>query len=284
MPTSPAPPPPRGGKHGRAVWVGGEFRRLPRGGETRQSRVGGGRVPPRPRGRRKKLLCPILFIFHRIQGKELINLLLIPLILGLSIDALAVGLSLGLGRIRITPAAGCAILFLSSAVSGVSLLLGGVLTLLFPTSIAQVLGACILLIMGVWMFLSALVEECARYRTAHGKSATLLRLAVPSLGVTLCVLHDPVTGDRNRSGDIDLLESIPIATALCLDVVGAGVGMGALGVSWWLLPLCIGPCQLALLLLGNFMGHRGRSGGMLGRIGGFFAGTVLMVLAILRLI
>ncbi len=211
-------------------------------------------------------------------------MLFIPLILGLSIDALAVGLSLGLGRIRITVAAGCAIMLLSSAVGGLSVLLGRGLTLLFEPHTAQVLGATLLLVMGGWMLLSALVEECAHRRSVSGKSSTLLHLPVPALGVTLCVLHNPATGDRNHSGDIDLVESLPITMALCLDVLGAGVGMGALGAPWWLLPLCIGPCQLTLLMLGNMLGHRGSSGGALRRLGGFFSGGILVILAVVRIL
>jgi len=198
---------------------------------------------------------------------------------GLSVDAFAAGLALGFDGIRVSAGAKAAVAAFSAAGTAAALWAGQLLGRLLPPGRAARAGAALLLAMGLWLVLGAWLRLARRGR----ESRPLVRLRVPGLGLTLCLLWDPAAGDADRSGSIDTAEGLPLALALSLDVLGAGLGVGAMGAAPWLLPPCVGLCQLAMLGAGLWAGRRfARPGG--GALGGFCSGGVLVFIALLRLL
>ena len=157
-------------------------------------------------------------------------MILALLALSLSIDALVVGISLGIEKIRVSSGARCVVCCLSMAAALASMLLGSGLAALCSPHAAAVVGATILFAMGLWILVSGLVRGDPRCQGAMDE-ITLFEVAFRSLGVTLRILKSPETSDVDRSGNIDAAESLPLGLALSLDILGAGVGLGAMGMA-----------------------------------------------------
>ena len=203
----------------------------------------------------------------------------IVLAVGLSIDAFAAGLALGFDGIRLSAGAKWMMILCPTAAAALSLCGGRLLARALPVGWAARLGAALLLAMGVWLVLGALLR-----RAGQTRKSPLVQWRIPGWGVTLCLLCDPVSGDQDRSGSIDTAEALPMSAALSADLLVAGVGLGAAMEPEysWLLPPLVGLCHLALLWCGLRLGGRlpRRGGGL----GGFCSGGVLAVLGLLRLL
>ncbi len=185
-------------------------------------------------------------------------LTIILIAVSLSLDALGVGLVYGLRKVRIPLHSKLIICLFSMIYSGGALLLGSNLTGLFSPLAGKIVGLVILMLMGLWIILQALLK--------HGDSATqgdenspanptLLTIVIKSLGITIQVVRNPMEFDMDRSGTIDPVESILLGLALSVDAIGVGIGSALIGFHSWLIPLAVGITQWFLLYLGTHFGE-----------------------------
>ena len=93
-------------------------------------------------------------------------------------------------------------------------------------------------------------------KKTHIKNEELLKIAIKSLGITIQVLRDPSNCDIDKSGIIDLKESLLLGLALSVDAIGVGIGSALSGYHSVFLPFTVGLFQLILLYVGTYLGKR----------------------------
>ena len=182
---------------------------------------------------------------------------------GLCLDALAVGMALGWGRIGLSRGAFVLAGACPAVALGFSLLCGRAAALLPGAEGLSVLGGAALAAMGLWM---------------AGKSLTDRR---KSGGGALGLLRHPAGGDRDGSGRIEAAEALPLAFALSVDLLGAGLAFGTVG-GRWSLPLLVGVGHPLLLWCGLRLGKRLPPPGW--GLGECCAGAMLTAVGLLQLL
>ncbi|HEX3029522.1 MAG TPA: sporulation membrane protein YtaF [Clostridia bacterium] len=208
------------------------------------------------------------------------------LAMSLSLDALGVGIAYGLRRIKIPLLPKLVICFFSILYAGAALMLGKSLSMAIPPIAGKLIGITILLGMGVWIIIQALVKkEKPTLNEAYvNKEVTLIKIVIKSLGITIQVIKDPKEGDIDRSGTIDIKESVLLGLALSVDAIGVGIGSALAGFSSSLIPFAIGLFQLGFLYIGAYFGEKFALVGSINKkVLSLLPGILLISLAIIRI-
>lgn len=164
---------------------------------------------------------------------------LVVLALALSLDGFGVGASYGLRKIKIPFISVVIIALMSGVVMFVSMHIGVWLAACFSPNLAKMIGAIILVGIGIWAVWQMLREEKGE-RDAESEPAaagkepgkkTLLSIEVKRLGLVVQILRTPSVADFDRSGAISPSEAALLGLALSLDAFGAGIGAAFMGFS-----------------------------------------------------
>lgn len=176
------------------------------------------------------------------------------LAIAVSLDGMGVGVAYGIRGIRV-PASSLGIIGLcTGGLMAVSMSAGQLLASL--TTRAGTLGGLLLVIIGAWQ----LQQGWRNYLIGlDGADGPLLRLRLPALGVAIQVLRDPVQADVDRSGSIEIRESLLLGAALGLDAFAAGFGAAMVGFPFWVVPAVTVAC-VGFVCVGARLGHRLASG------------------------
>lgn len=168
--------------------------------------------------------------------------------IALSLDGFGMGLSYGLRRIKI-PILPLFIICLSSAVAiVVSMIFGSVLAMFLPYKVAVVLGAVILIVVGISIVLQNYFLNL--------KACQICCLRITHLGIVINILKEPVRADFNKSGKINIKEAFFLGLALALDALGAGFGAAMSGYSLVWTPSLVAITELIMISFGVFIGIR----------------------------
>lgn len=214
---------------------------------------------------------------------------IIILSISLSIDALGVGIVYGLRRINIPLIPKLIICFFSILYSGCALILGKTLSLIFPYWISKMIGIGILVVMGIWIIIQAVFKNekpVASDNTypSNKSDNPLFRVVIKSLGITIQVIKNPVCGDIDNSGIIDIRESFLLGLALSIDAIGVGIGSALAGFQSFLIPFAVGLFQLIFLYIGTFSGGKFSSFSKINkRFISILPGILLVCIALIRI-
>lgn len=176
--------------------------------------------------------------------------------ISLSIDSAFVGFSYGIKGTKIPNLSKLVICVFSVLYAGISLLAGHALMNFLPPEAAKVTGALILALIGLGMVVKALEKkpDAEKPVLPAAKRSGIHIFLIGPLEITVRILKDPDAGDLDKSGSIDLKESLLLGFALSVDALGAGVGSSLLGIGRWYLPFIIGAFQLMFLCTGLLAG------------------------------
>lgn len=165
--------------------------------------------------------------------------------LAVSADALGVGVAYGMRQMRV-PLASLAVMAGISVILLVAGLVGGYLVaaLLHP-GLGRWVGALVLIGLGCWL----LAEAWRADGPYH-----LLNLHIPSLGITISILKEPVRADTDCSGVISWREAVTVGLALAVDALGAGFGAAVAGLEVWILPVLAGGLEIVAVAAGLWVG------------------------------
>lgn len=208
------------------------------------------------------------------------------LAISLSLDALGVGLVYGLRNINIPFRSKSFICLFSILYSGCSLIFGKIMAKFLSPLIAKGIGFSILILMGIWIILQALLKDDSDKSPVvdYRSGMPLFSIAIKSLGITIQVIKNPVDFDRDRSGSIDTTESLLLGFALSVDAIGVGIGSALIGFQSIFIPLSVGLTQLLLLSAGTYLGkHFAGQLKINERILAILPGILLIFLAIIRI-
>ena len=178
--------------------------------------------------------------------------LTVLLALTLSFDCLGAGFSYGIRQIRLPWYGVLIICGCSGLMLALSMWLGSWLGQFIAPQLVQVLGAMILIDMGVYM-LGKSIQELVQQQEAD---EALFQWTIAPLGIVIQILKEPHRADLDRSGMISSKEAFWLGLALSLDSCGAGIGMALMGYSPVMTSICTALCACLFLSLGLFGGAR----------------------------
>lgn len=175
---------------------------------------------------------------------------MIIIAISLSIDALGIGVAYNLKGIKIGIFPKILIGLVSICIMYISILLGYLMNKILPYDICKVVGASILILIGVAFIRNSLFESSDK------------------------------SYDFNHSKNIDWYEALILGVALSADTLSAGTAIYALGISSKIIPILTGIMQTGFLYIGEKIAKK--SNLLNNKICGIFSGILLIIIAIVR--
>jgi putative sporulation protein YtaF len=214
------------------------------------------------------------------------------LAIAISLDGFFVGVTYGIRRIKVSFLPLCVISLVSSTVITISLLLGSTLQTLISPWLSRVVGASILIVVGMLVlketYKSMMVQKdvYSGYSIVYSEHSEItpkeiLTWKIKPFGIVIQILKEPTRADFDFSGSISCFEAVFLGLALALDAFGAGFGAGMTGFSPLLIPACVGLTKFVFVSSGNYLG--GRFSNLLNSRTAYLPGAILIGLGILKL-
>lgn len=209
----------------------------------------------------------------------------------LSLDGFGVGLAYGLRRIRIPMNSFIAIAMCTVLAMGISMLFGGWVTLWITLIPARLLGALILLSLGIFQLGKAIwnrkeevfPQAVPAMVAVHPKPVLepVFRFQLRFFGLVIQVLRTPDIADVDGSGVISLRESFLLGCALALDAFASGIGAAMAGMTLWIIGIAA-VTLIIMLRLGQLMA--GKVPENWTNKAEYLPGTVLILVGLIKLI
>jgi putative sporulation protein YtaF len=182
---------------------------------------------------------------------------IIWLALAVSIDSFGVGVTYGIRKIRIPFLSILVIGICSGLIIYVMMRLGNWIALWFTPETAQLMGAILLICLGIW----ALFQPYSLPKEKRKKERKIVppegwTFQLKTLGLMIQILRTPDVADLDESGVISMKEAFILGGALSLDALGAGLGAAFLTLPADLVALAIALMSILFLRLGMWMGFR----------------------------
>ena len=207
------------------------------------------------------------------------------LAVSLSLDSFGVGIAYGIRKVNIPLVSKLIICLFSVLYSAIAIILGRFIYNALPPAISKIAGITILSGMGIYILLQAFTKKGKAPETAvEGSIPSLSKASKKEPGMTMRVLKDPEEGDLDKSGVIDIRESLLLGFALSIDAIGVGVGSALAGLGSAVIPFAIGLFQLLFLYAGILLGRKAAGLERLNKKAvSLVPGLLLLVLAVLRI-
>lgn len=196
-------------------------------------------------------------------------------VLSSSFDVFVVAMSYGFKNIRIKPSINFVISFISALGTFLSMELGLVLTNIIPLITVNLLGSIIILFLGLYCLLD--YKKVLKKSINSNKSSKNNNLSKSS---PIVILKKPEVADTNKSGVIELKESLMLSIALALNNVGLGIGASIAGLHVILTTSITLIITMLIIPLG-FLCSKKLLNTWIGKAGNLISGILLIILAIL---
>ena len=175
--------------------------------------------------------------------------------IALSIDALSIGISYRIRGIIIPMRTKVVVGTVTAILMLGAISIGNILNGLISENVANVIGAVVLILIGL-----AFIES-----SLYGSEESAY--------------------DFNHSRTIDLGEGIFMAVALSADSIASGIALAVSGESNFAIGICVGVMQFGFLVLSDIIvEHMGVIKILSPKLCGIFSGLLLIVIGILRMI
>ncbi|MDR3288128.1 MAG: sporulation membrane protein YtaF [Peptococcaceae bacterium] len=187
------------------------------------------------------------------------------LAVALSVDGFGVGLSYGLRRIRLPVSSLSVITLCTILAMGISMLLGNILRLGISFFPVKLLGAAMMIALGVWQIAKAVKRRLAVQPPSAEPAVIpalasvppraqqqLLNIRINYLGLVIQVLRTPDLADIDGSGVITFRESILLGIALAVDAFISGMGAAMTGIGFSVVIL-VAATQLLMIKSGQWL-------------------------------
>ena len=188
-----------------------------------------------------------------------------------SIDNFTVGIAYGVKKIRISPSSNILIGLISSLGTLLSMILGLAIINLISAKTANLLGCIILLTLGIYFIIDF-------FKKKFNIQSFKLQLK-PDLSVCTVLLNYPEFADVDKSGTLELKESIMLAFALALNNFGLGIGVGITGINIVQVTIFTFITSILSILVGYIIGQKVLSK-LLGDYASLFSGCLIIFLSI----
>lgn len=191
-----------------------------------------------------------------------------------NIDNFTVGIAYGIKKIRIQALSNLLIALITAAGTFASMAVGLAVSKILLPSIANAAGSIILILIGIWIMKDFFWKKKSPKTQVEKKSS-----------LTNCgqILRDPEKADSNRSGTIDLKESLILALALTINNFGLGIGTSITGLNIYVTVICTFFFSIVSISLGCILGRSWLSS-ILGKYAPLASGMIIVLLGIYELL
>lgn len=200
----------------------------------------------------------------------MLMLLLSALLLSMSsnLDNVVVRTAYGIRKIKIGLLANLIIAIVTTTGTFLSMSLGSYIAKFMPQSVSNVLGAGIILIVGIYFVIQS------RYRKAKSRELELRDLSD--------MVDYAEHSDVDKSGHVDTKEAFMLALGLTFNNLGTGVAASITGVNIFLTVICTFIVSVVTIILGESVG-KNVLGRFFGRYAPLIAGVLLIVLGFVEM-
>jgi putative sporulation protein YtaF len=192
-----------------------------------------------------------------------------------NLDNVGVGIAYGARGVGIPLASNLLIALITAGGTGLCIIFGHRIFQVLPPEVGVILGAVLLIGMGVWVIRQEIGGGASQDREATFADAPQAVAQESLVRRMVLILKNPFLADQDASGHIDPRESFLLSLALMLNNIPNGVGAGLLGLSALFTTLMVGLLSILTFWLGIGLG---RSLGIrwLGRNAGTLSGLLLI--------
>lgn len=172
-----------------------------------------------------------------------------------SIDAIGIGITYGLKKTKFSFFSRLIFFIVSITATSCSLFFAGILKKFISQSIANLIGAFLIIGIGIYTIISNLKNSSSN------------------------------NFDLDNSNDINLKEAFILSLSLTTDSICVGVGGSMIGINSYLFPLFVASIHLTFLLFGDFLGKNLSSISKLpNRIWTMISGSLLIIIGCTKLL
>ena len=154
--------------------------------------------------------------------------------LSTNLDSLIVGLSYGFKKISISFHQNMIISIIALIGTSISIYLGKAIIYFIPYNLPKILGALILILIGLWPIIKPLIYKV--------KNAD--------------IYSNPEKYDEDKSGFLDTKESILLGLALTANNFAFGIGIGLVGINILIILIFTFGLSLGFIHLGQLIGKK----------------------------
>ena len=188
-----------------------------------------------------------------------------------SIDNFTVGIAYGVKKIKINLSSNLLIGLISSLGTLLSMILGLVIIKVISAKTANLFGCVILLTLGIYF----LIDFFKKKSRPQGLKPQIEN----EFSVYETLLNYPEFADVDKSGNLDVKESIMLAFALALNNFGVGIGVGIAGINIFQATILTFIVSIISISMGYIVGQKYLSK-LLGDYAGLFSGCLIIILGI----
>lgn len=200
-------------------------------------------------------------------------LLLSALLFSISsnLDNVVVGIAYGIKKIKIGIIANLIIAVVTSTGTFLSMSLGLYIAKFMPQSVSNVLGAGIIVILGIYFVTQSLIKL---FRHANSEKLALKDLTA--------MLEHAENSDVDKSGHIDKKEAFILALGLTFNNLGTGVAASITGVNIFFTVITTFIISILTIILGASIG-KNVLGRFFGKYAPLIAGVLLIILGFIEM-
>ncbi|EAX48770.1 conserved hypothetical protein [Thermosinus carboxydivorans Nor1] len=198
-----------------------------------------------------------------------------------SIDGFVAGVAYGLKNIRMPVKSLAVIGVVTAVMTGFAMLSAYVFSRFIATDIAIILGAVLLILLGLWsLFQQYLTKDVPSYEADGEVTARKLTFSIGRLVIS--IMAKPETADVDRLGYISTLEAVFLGIAVGLDAMVGTFAAALMGVLPLYTPVEVGVIHILCVASGCYSSARFVSDRLKKRFP-YLPGTLLIILGLIRL-
>jgi len=168
--------------------------------------------------------------------------------ISVNLDSFAIGIAYGVKRIRIGILSNLVIATVTTLGTYLSMTVGEVIGRFLPSDAGNIVGATILLLIGIWGIWETLKAE-------REEKKQQMRNYANDISYTTFI-GKPEKADLDDSKFIDVRESIPLAFALTINNLAGGVGAGITGLNVYITTFMTFILAILSIICGYFLGEK----------------------------
>ncbi|TCT16262.1 putative sporulation protein YtaF [Natranaerovirga pectinivora] len=177
--------------------------------------------------------------------------MLILFALSVSLDSLAVGISYGIKKIKISLYSLIVILLLSSLSLSLSWFVGGVILSVISINTVKIFSSLLLIVLGLIYLIQAIVDLNF---PSNQERVPIKQFRIKFLNLVIDVIRESAASDIDNSGTIEIKEAFYIGTALAIDSLAIGFALATVEVNFLIFLLFANIINFSLLKIGQWFG------------------------------
>ncbi|UPM53957.1 sporulation membrane protein YtaF [Gottfriedia acidiceleris] len=197
-----------------------------------------------------------------------------------SIDNFGVGITYGIRGIKVGLVANLIISIIAFIFSEAGIVSGQYISKVFPGTLSNVIGAFFLLVIGLRIVLLTFPRKDKQNIINNDDESVS--------NIVTNYLSSPEKADVDHSGDISSFEAIILGTAVSMNALTNGLGVGLIGLSPFAISIAASIFSFLAIWLGVLLGKKVANvkigGWSLGQFSSIISGIILVLIAIHNLV